>query len=98
MEGLLIALRNYAVVSEEFSNGLRLAWRDSSNNPHNMIVVRLSTFQDLETRVAQLEQQVGTLFGTSGQNETDLTQVTSQISSIFAFVTNHASRLNAAGL
>ena len=64
----------------------------------NLLLVKLSTFQDLETRVAQLEQQIGTLFGTAGQNETDLTQVTSQINSIFAFVTNHAARLNAAGL
>ena len=74
-----------------------MKWREN-NTDNEVVVVRLSVFQDLETRVTQLEQQIGTLFGTSGQNETDLTQVTAQISSMFAFVTNHASRLNAAGL
>ena len=96
--GLFIALRNYAVVSEEFSNGLRLAWRDSADNPHDMIVVKLQTFQDLATRVAQLEQQQGTLFNQSSATDTAVTAAQSQISIVNNFAQAALQRLTAAGL
>ena len=88
---------NYLRRTQTYSDSIQVKWFQDGEE-QQVILVKLTTFNDLVTRVAQLEQQIGTLFGTAGQNETDLTQVTSQISSIFAFVTNHAARLNAAGL
>ena len=98
MTGLLVALRNYAVVSEEFSDGLRLAWRDSANNPNDMIVVKLQTFQDLATRVTQLEQQQGTLFSQSSATDTAVTSAQSQIQIVNNFAQAALQRLTAAGL
>ena len=71
---------------------------DSSNNDQNVILVKLSTFQDLETRVSQLEQQVGTLFNQDAATDTAVTTAQAQIQIINNFAQNALQRLAAAGL
>ena len=98
VDSLAFTLRNYLVRSEEFTNGLRVGWVDSANNDQDMILVRLSTFQDLETRVAQLEQQQGTLFSQSSATDTAVSTAQSQIQTINNFAQAALQRLTAAGL
>ena len=98
LTSLAFTLRNYLYQSEEFTNGLRVAWKDSSNNDRDLILVKLSTFQDLETRVSQLEQQVGTLFNQDAATDTAVTTAQAQIQIINNFAQNALQRLAAAGL
>ena len=63
-----------------------------------MIVVKLQTFQDLATRVAQLEQQQGTLFNQSSATDTAVTAAQNQITIVNNFAQAALQRLTAAGL
>ena len=83
--------------SDVYNNGLRVNWVNDSGANENMILVKLSTFQDLETRVAQLEQQVGALFHQQAAADTALNAVETTQTSIWNFTQNAMQRLTAIG-
>ena len=57
----------------------------------------MSTVRDLETRVAMLEQQVGTLFDQQAAADTAINTVESTQTSIWNFTQNALQRLTAIG-
>ena len=80
-----------------YNNGVRVNWVNNAGQDENMILVKLSTFQDLETRVAMLEQQVGTLFDQQATADTALNAVEGTQTTIWNFTQNALQRLTAIG-
>ena len=97
LTGLTFTLRPYLYRSDVFSNGLRVNWVNDAGEAEDMILVKLQTFQDLETRVAQLEQQQGTLFNLQATVETMANTLQSRQDSIWLFTQNALQRLTAIG-
>ena len=97
LQGLMFTLRPYVYKSDVYNNGLRVNWVSDSGANENMILVKLSTVQDLETRVAMLEQQVGTLFDQQATADTALNAVEGTQTSIWNFTQNALQRLTAIG-
>ena len=97
LHGLMFTLRPHLYKSDVYNNGVRVNWVNNSGANANMILVKLSTFQDLETRVAMLEQQVGTLFDQQATADTALNAVEGTQTTIWNFTQNALQRLTAIG-
>ena len=83
--------------SDVYNNGLRVNWVNDSGANENMILVKLSTFHDLETRVVQLEQQLGTLFDQQAAADTAINTLEGTQTTIWNFTQNALQRLTAIG-
>ena len=97
LAGLMFTLRPFLYKTDEYSNGLRINWKNEQNQDQNMILVRLSTFEALETKVIALEarvEQLETQFLalTSAQSVVEYSTFT-----ITQDITNLVQRLEAIG-
>ena len=75
-----------------YSNSLKVKWRQF-NVDQEVTLVKLSSFQDLLTRVTTLEQQIGTLFDQQAAADNARTTIESTQNSIWSFTQNALQRI-----